>query len=652
MAELDVEYEAQRTLKRIRPKILEKIDASTGSRISDQEHIELLDARLDEHWPRLFALLYRLYGGHYDFFYYLENILLTAVDCWLSRPDDLYNLDLRRENDPGWYLSERMIGGSLYVDLFSGDLTQLRDKIPYLKDLGLGYLHLMPLFSAREGNSDGGYAINDYRTVDPELGTVDELQELAADLRQANISLVLDFVFNHTADDHQWAIQAQQGDREYENYYHIYPDRSVPDQYERNLREIFPTVRRGNFSWHEGMQRWIWTTFNSFQWDLKYSNPEVFRAMAAEMLYLANTGVEILRLDAVAFIWKKLGTSCENLPEAHLLIQAFNAVCRIAAPGLVFKSEAIVHPDDVVRYISRDECQLSYNPTLMALLWESTATRKTNLLKQSLSHRHTLPAGTSWVNYLRGHDDIGWSFDNYDAQLAGIDPDGHRDFLNRFYTGMFPGSFAAGVPFQFNEETNDMRISGTMASLAGIERALVAKDQDLLDLAVRRIRMLYGVLFSIGGLPLLFMGEEWGLLNDYSYLDDDDKKNDSRWIHRPRMDWAMVEDPAAATPASQEVNRNLRQLIKTRQASPALRGNHMRLLPVGSLHLLCYLRWHDANQLVVLANFSDRRQSTDLNPLRHEGLSHFMRDLFTDATISTHQSITLPPYELLWLVED
>ncbi|MFT5497263.1 MAG: amylosucrase, partial [Kiritimatiellia bacterium] len=317
MPELDPLYEAKRSLDRIRPKMLAKIEASTESRDTIAHLTEMIEARLVEHWPRLFRLLHQLYGQHYDFFYYLENILLTAIDCWLSRPDELYQLDLRRENDPSWYSSERMVGGSLYVDLFSEDLNTLRAKIPYFKELGLTYVHLMPLFASREGQSDGGYAISDYRSVDPKLGTMDDLRALASDFRKVGISLVIDFVFNHTSDDHEWAIRAQEGDREYQDYYHTYPDRIVPDQYEKHLREIFPTIRRGNYTWHEGMQRWVWTTFNSFQWDLKYANPEVFRAMAAEMLFLANTGVEVLRLDAVAFIWKQMGTTCENLPEAH-----------------------------------------------------------------------------------------------------------------------------------------------------------------------------------------------------------------------------------------------------------------------------------------------------------------------------------------------
>ena len=289
------------------------------------------------------------------------------------------------------------------------------------------------------------------------------------------------------------------GDREYQDYYYIFPNRTLPDEYERTLREIFPTVRRGNFTWHDGLQSWVWTTFNGFQWDLNYRNPAVFRAMLDEMLFLANTGVDILRLDAVAFIWKQRGTSCENLPQAHWIIQAFNAIARIAAPGLLFKSEAIVHPDEVVQYIDSNECQISYNPTLMALLWESLATREVRLLRQSLGHRHRLPEGTTWVNYLRCHDDIGWTFDDADAAAIGINAFDHRNFLNNFYTGQFEGSFARGVPFQHNTETGDMRISGTMASLAGLEIAIERDDDHQKEMALRRMALLHGIVTSIGG---------------------------------------------------------------------------------------------------------------------------------------------------------
>lgn len=652
MAEFDPSYEAGRSLRRIWPKVSERIAAVGCSPTVEAELIETMEKRLKEHWLRAFTLLHRLYGGHYDFFYYLENILLTAVDCWLSRPEPLRELDLRRENDPGWYLSNRMAGGSLYVDLFSGDLCRLRERIPYFKEIGLTYIHLMPIYASRPGNSDGGYAISDYRAVDARLGSIDDLRALACDFREAGISLVLDFVFNHTSDDHEWAIRAQEGEREFMNYYHIYPDRSIPDQYERHLREIFPTIRRGNFTWHEGMQQWVWTTFNSFQWDLRYANPEVFRAMVAEMLFLANTGVEILRLDAVAFCWKEMGTNCENRPEAHLLIQAYNAICRIAAPGLVFKSEAIVHPDEVARYINRKECQISYNPTLMALLWESLATRETKLLKQSLRHRHMLPPGTAWVNYLRGHDDIGWSFDNDDAWAVGINPEDHRDFLNRFYTGRFEGAFACGVPFQHNSETGDMRICGTMASLAGLEEAMRRGDPDLIEMAVRRIQMVYGVLCSIGGIPLIFLGEELGLFNDYSYAEDPEKADDSRWIHRPVMDWNLLAELKERPSPRARIFGHLQRLLHLRARLPALAGNAMRLLQDENPHVLGFLRWYEGSILVVLANFSESPQRFAVSPLRAEGLSHFLKDRLSEQVISTRDEIVLEPYEILWLEED
>lgn len=651
MADIDLVYEAQRTLKRLWPKLLALIEQSEHPRFPNERLVEIIQERLDEHWPHLFELLHRLYGANYDFFYYLEAILISAIQCWLERPDDMYVLDIQRENDPTWYQSSKMVGGSLYIDLFSDNLSKLRKRIPYLKELGLTYLHLMPCLAAREENSDGGYAVTDYRSVDPRLGTMDELKDLARELRASGISLVIDFVFNHTSDDHKWAIKAQEGDRKYQNFYYTFPDRQIPDQYEKNLREIFPTIRRGNFTWHSGIQRWVWTTFNSFQWDLNYTNPEVFRAMVAEMLYLANAGVEIMRLDAVAFVWKKMGTDCENLPEAHWLIQGLNAVCRIAAPGLVFKSEAIVHPDEVVKYIDPKECQLSYNPSLMALLWESIATRETKLLKQSLSHRHKLKPDTTWVNYLRGHDDIGWSFDDGDAWQVGINPEGHRNFLNQFYTGNFAGSFAKGVPFQFNERTGDMRISGTMASLAGLEQAVNENNALYKEMALLRIRMLYAVLCSIGGLPLIFLGEEWGLLNDYFYLSDPDKKDDSRWVHRLKMDWSILTK-GRAKQYQKYINQELKKLFSLRKKLDSLAGNNMELLPVSGSSILAYRRWNESNNLLVITNFSEFVKPVDLKPLRSLGMGNFFNDLINETTVSLKEEQNLKPYQFLWLTKD
>ena len=486
------------------------------------------------------------------------------------------------------------------------------------------------------------------------MGTIDDLRQLASELREAGIALVLDFVFNHTSDDHDWAQKAQAGDREYQQFYYIFPDREVPDQYERTLREIFPTVRRGNFTWHDGMQQWVWTTFNSFQWDLNYSNPAVFRAMLEEMFFIADTGVEVLRLDAEAFVWKQMGTGCENLPGAHKLIRAFNHLARIATPGLLFKSEAIVHPDEVVKYIRPDECQISYNPTLMALLWESLATRKTDLLVHSLSHRYRLPKQTAWVNYLRCHDDIGWTFDDDDAAALGINAFDHRQFLNQFYTGQFEGSFARGIPFQENAETGDMRIAGTLASLAGLELAIEKDCEEEKELAIKRMLLLQGITLSIGGIPLIYLGEEWAMLNDYDFVKDPAKAGDTRWVHRPKMRWEFLSElddriESGEGSIRRRVYRSLQKMIAVRKSSPALAGQNMNLVSTANPHVLSFARHHDGHRLIVLANFSEQPQSIHGNLVRTAGLGRFFEDAISGQTYATSEDVELNPYQILWL---
>ncbi len=369
---------SRRSLERLRPRLETAFAAEIVHRPREWQ---TFTRRLEAHFERLFELLVQVYGREYDFFYHLEELLRLMARSWLERPEVLKALDAEREADTGWFQSNQMLGGVCYVDLFAGDLNGIREKVPYFKELGLTYLHLMPLFKAPEGENDGGYAISSYREVNPALGAMAQLAELAEELRQEGINLVLDFVFNHTSDQHEWALKAKAGDPVYRDYYYMFPNRAMPDAYERTLREIFPAEHSGAFTYFPKIDRWVWTTFHSYQWDLNYSNPEVFNRMAGEMLFLANQGIDVLRLDAVAFIWKQMGTSCENLPQAHMLIQAFNAVTQIAAPSMLFKSEAIVHPDEVARYIRTDECQLSYNPLLMALLWNSLATRDARLLK-------------------------------------------------------------------------------------------------------------------------------------------------------------------------------------------------------------------------------------------------------------------------------
>jgi amylosucrase len=610
----------------------------------------VFERRLRHEWERLFGVLIGLYGDQYDFFYHLEEIVGATARSWFARPPWLKQLDARREADPAWFQSQQMVGGMCYVDLFAGTLHGLRDRLPYLKKLGLTYLHLMPLFESPEGNSDGGYAVSSYRHVNPRLGTIEELAELAHEFQQHGISLVLDFVFNHTSDEHEWARRAQAGDYEYERFYFLYPDRTMPEAYERTLREIFPTVRHGSFTWREDIHKWVWTTFNSFQWDLNYANPAVFRAMTEEMLFIANSGVEILRLDAVAFIWKRLGTNCESQPEAHQIIQAFNSITRIAAPAMLFKSEAIVHPDDVMSYISPRECQISYNPLLMALLWESLATREVKLLDHSMRNRFRLPPGTTWVNYLRSHDDIGWTFDDNDARWEWIDPVGHRSFLNQFYIGRFAGSFARGVSFQENPATGDARVSGTLASLAGLEQAIQSADKQQIELAVRRILMLHSIILSIGGIPLIYLGDEFGMLNEYSFASDMYKADDSRWVHRPKADWAW-RDKVEHDPNSPhgQIFTELVRLINLRKQQPAIYGNETEFVETGKGHLFGYVRHGGGHRLFVVANFSEHPQEMNADRLRVYGPGYNFIDIIIGQTLTADRPLRLEPYQYMWL---
>jgi amylosucrase len=643
---LQIEREATRTLDRLLPRLAEAFADAPP-----EQWTEFRD-RLHLYFPELFARLALLYGHHYDFFYQIEQLLVEMGRSWFARSPELKTLDRERVCHPHWFQSQRMLAAVYYVDLLTGDLTGLRAKIPYFRELGLTYLHLMPLFAVPAGENDGGYAISDYRTVDPRLGSMEQLTELAAELRQAGISLCLDFVFNHTSDEHTWARKALAGDPDFRNYYFLFPDREMPDRYEQHLREIFPDARPGSFTYRHDVGHWVWTTFNSFQWDLNYANPDVFRAMAGEMLFIANAGAEILRLDALAFTWKQLGTDCENLPEAHTLVQAFNLVARIAAPSLLFKSEAIVHPDEVNKYIGHDECQLSYNPLLMALLWNSLATREIRLLRHSMSYRYQIPADCAWVNYVRVHDDIGWTFDDSDAAALGINGFDHRRFLNAFYTGRFPGSFARGLPFQENPRTGDARISGTLASLTGLEEALYRNDPQLLDLAIRRIHLLYAIIFSMGGIPLIYLGDEVGTLNDYVYRNDPAKAEDSRWVHRPAIDWEQVarrHDPATV---EGRMFGELHRLITLRQSTPILAGHEMEVVYLENDHIFAFVRTHEAGRLLVVANFTERVQTIDANSLRLHGLGYHFHDLISDQPVNSQTDLYLGPYQVMWLAAE
>ena len=594
--------------------------------------------RLEAHFPALLTELSALYGARDDFLDALGGAVGAAAAAWRERPTDLRALDARREARPNWHQSEKMVGGVCYVDRYAGTFKKLEAEVPYFKSLGLTYFHAMPPFLRPAANSDGGYAVSSYRAVDPALGSIGDLRAFASALREQGMSLCLDFIFNHTSNEHEWAQKAAAGDPEHSAYYWIFPDRKMPDAFERTTREIFPDDHPGSFvQLPDG--RWIWSTFYHFQWDLNYSNPAVFRAMAGEMLFLANLGVEIMRMDAVAFAWKRLGTPCESQPEAHVLIRAFNALCRIAAPAMLFKSEAIVHPDEVVSYISPEEAPLSYNPLVMALSWEALATRDATLLSQAMRKRQSIPAGCSWVNYVRCHDDIGWTFADEDAAEVGIDGFRHRRFLNAFYVNRFEGSFARGLPFQDNPRTGDCRIAGTCASLAGVE----AGDPG----GVARVALLHSVALAAAGVPLIYLGDEVGQLNDRAYADDPATAGDSRWAHRPRRPNSLYEAAKDGATIPGQIATRLKRLMETRRATQEFAGQDVTGFDAGEKSVLAFVRPGRETSVIALANFADEPRR--IAPERFGAFGAAAQELIGGRALDLRSGVELPAHGAAWL---
>lgn len=573
-------------------------------------------ARLEVVAPDLAEALGEVYGDRVDVGDFTDDLVADALDAAAGRTDELRVLDRRREVDPTWFLREDMIGYVCYADRFADSLAGVGTHLDLLDELGVRYLHLMPLLQPRAGENDGGYAVEDYDAVDPRLGTMSDLEDLAAALHAQDAVLCVDLVLNHTAREHAWARQALAGDPTYRAFYRFFPDRTEPDAYERTLPEVFPDMAPGSFTHLPETGEWVWTTFHEFQWDLDWSNPEVFRAMVGVLFRLVGHGVDVVRLDAVPFLWKRLGTDCQNQPEAHRILQAIRALTRLARPGVVLKAEAIVGPDLLVPYLGgherfRPECDLAYDNQLMVMLWSALAARDATLPAQALRRRPTPPAATGWVTYVRCHDDIGWAIADEDAHAVGWDAFAHRSFLARFYAGDHEGSFARGHYFQVNPATGDARTSGTAASLAGLEAALEEGDDVAADAALVRLETLYAVAYSFGGIPLVYMGDEIALLNDRGWAADPARADDNRWVHRPRMDWDAAARRGDPTTVEGRIFAALCGLGAARRSTQALRSDATcTVLPVSNPHVLAYLRTHPrAAPVLALASFSDTAES-------------------------------------------
>ncbi len=609
--------------------------------------VELFQLRLDRWWDDLHDGLEGVYA---DAEALALRMVGLAARAYRERDPELTRLDLLRTLEPDWLQSPGVLGYAAYADRFADDLPGVRRQIPYLQELGVTYLHLMPLLRSRAGDDDGGYAVSDYRQVRPDIGTMADLRELAADLRRVGISLVLDLVLNHVAREHEWAVAARSGSARHRDYFHVFPDREQPDAYEQTLPEVFPAFAPGSFTWDPDLDGWVWTTFHSFQWDVNWANPEVVLEYADVMLFLANVGVEVLRLDAIAFLWKRLGTTSQNQPEVHAITQSLRAMTRIACPALAFKAEAIVGPADLVRYLGQGVhhgkvSDLAYHNSLMVQIWSMLAARDARLAAHALRGLPPAPTTTAWVTYVRGHDDIGWAIDDADAAAVGLSGHAHRVFLSDWYAGLFPGSPSDGLVFQYNAETGDRRISGTAASLAG-----TATDPEG---AIARILLAYAVVMGWGGVPVLWMGDELALQNDPHWADEPGHGKDNRWAHRPRMPWHVAEQRHDTTSVPGRVFAGVRHLAAVRAGLPHLHAAVPAEIPqLSDPGVLSVLRRHPVGPFLALYNVTEAWRPLPYDRLAEFGLGPDVVDAIsgTAARREADGNIWLAPWNARWLV--
>ena len=602
---------------------------------------EIFQKRLNHHHDELRWLYTELYHND-DMF---AELCDQMYQYFTARRRALKNRDLERENNPDWFRQKDMLGMMLYIDNFAGNIKGVSAKLPYLKECNVNCLHLMPFLDTPKGRSDGGYAVADFRKVRPDLGTMKDLAALADKCHKNGMNLCMDFVMNHTSEDHEWAKKARQGDGEYMSRYFFYNNREIPDEYEKTVPQVFPTTAPGNFTWLPDIGHYVMTTFYPYQWDLNYGNPRVFNEMMYNFLFLANQGMDVIRIDAVPYIWKELGTPCRNLKQVHTIVRMMRMIAEIVCPSVVLLGEVVMEPEKVVPYfgtVEKPECHMLYNVTTMATTWNSIATRDIRLLKKQMDIVNSLPKQYTFLNYLRCHDDIGWGLDFATLKEWGMDEPSHKRYLNDFFTGKHPGSDSRGELYNDDPVTQDARFCGTTASMCGIEAALFEKDDEKLKRGIREDLMLHAYMLTQSGIPMLYSSDEIGRLNDYSYKEDPDKAADSRYIHRGAFQWELAGKRNSKSSVEGQIFQTLSRMEQIRsQESVFDKDCDVYTYDVHDDSILCILRQKGNDRFIGIFNFSDIEKTAWM---QEEGT---FRNLINGETLML-KDVVLPAYGFLW----
>lgn len=598
--------------------------------------------RFDERYDELKWLYCELYNNNMEAFDWLCDSL---YGYYQERNADLKKLDRSRVKNPDWYKQNDLLGMMMYTNAFAGTLKGVKEKLPYVKSCGVNYLHFMPLLESPKGRDDGGYAVADFRKVKPELGTMEDLEDLTAECHRQGISCCLDFVMNHTSEDHEWAMAARNGDPVARSRYFFYDDWFVPNIYEETVPEVFPTTAPGNFTWINDCNQVVMTTFYPYQWDLNYANPMVFNDMVGNMLYMANRGIDVIRLDAVPYIWKQIGTNCRNLPQVHTLVRMMRIISEIVCPGVLLLGEVVMEPSKVVPYfgtVDKPECHMLYNVTTMASTWNTIATKNVGLLKRQMDQVCALPKDYVFLNYLRCHDDIGWGLDYDWLAQFGIDEVAHKKFLNDYFTGKGYNSDSRGELYNDDPRLGDARLCGTTASLSGLEAGQYEANADKIEQAIACDLMLHGYLLAQSGIPVLYSGDEIGQTNDYTYKNDPDKCADSRYLHRGNFPWDKVENK---DPVAMKIFDALRHMEDIRASHDVFSCNaNVYTMETGCASVLGIVREYAGHELRAFFNFSNMDQLIWTMP---EDQADIYTDLISGKTLRELGAV-MPRYGCWW----
>ena len=607
----------------------------------EKKNDSIFQHRLERHHDELRWLYMELYQNG-DMFAELCSQMYEYYNC---RSKKLKERDLKREKGPDWYHGKDMLGMMLYTDNFAGNMKGVKEKIPYLKECNINCLHLMPFLDTPKGRSDGGYAVADFRKVRPDLGTMKDLAELTEKCHEEDINVCMDFVMNHTSEDHEWARRARAGEGEYMSRYFFYDNEEIPKKYEKTVPQVFPTTAPGNFTYLPETGHYVMTTFYPYQWDLNYRNPRVFNEMIYNFLYLTNQGIDIVRIDAVPYIWKELGTTCRNLKQVHTIVRMMRMIAEIVCPGVLLLGEVVMEPEKVVPYfgtVEKPECHMLYNVTTMATTWNSIATGDIRLLKKQMDIVNQLPKQYVFLNYLRCHDDIGWGLDYETMRPWGIKEIPHKRYLNDYFTGKIQGSVSRGELYNDDPVTQDARFCGTTASMCGIEKAGFEHDEEAMNAAVREDIMLHAYMLTQSGIPMLYSGDELGQVNDYSYKNDPEKCADSRYIHRGKLPWELAEDKEDVTTVQGKIFQTLDRLEKIRRQEITFdKDADVYTYDVHDDSILCVLREYKGRRFFGIFNFSNQEKTAWM---QEKGM---YRNLLTGEKAEL-KDISLSGYEFHW----